>query len=137
MSFDYKPWYEENKKRLSEKRKNRYAADAEFRERCLERSRKRAQAIAQPVTDGCTISFEAAPERIGITIGVLRDWRRKHYFPDPTGRSGRLWFTEDQITLLRKLKTSWYQIAFTSRHRKWERLKDLREFIYANWQGGS
>ena len=135
MPFDYRLWYEANKQWLSEKRRQRYASDAEFRAKAVERSRKHVQAKVHPVTDGHTVSFESAAKQIGITIWVLRDWRRKGYFPDPVRRSGNLWFTEHQITLLQKLKTSWHQIVFTSHYQKEERLEELREVIESNWQG--
>ena len=135
MPFDYRLWYEANKQWLSEKRRQRYASDAEFRAKAVERSRKHVQAKVHPVTDGHTVSFESAAKQIGITIWVLRDWRRKGYFPDPVRRSGNLWFTEHQITLLQKLRTSWHRIWFESRHLREERLEELREVIKSNWQG--
>ena len=135
MPFDYRLWYETNKGRLSTKRRQRYSSDAEFRTKAVERSRKRVQAKVQLVTDGYTVSFDSAAKKIGVSIWVLRDWRRKHYFPEPVRRSGELWFTEHQITLLQKLRTSWHQIAFTSHYQKEERLEELRESIKSNWQG--
>ena len=127
-----KQWYQTNKETLSANRKNRYATDAEYREACLERSRKRQAAKLQPVADGYTISFESAAERLGVTIGVLRDWRRQHYFPEPRSRTGRLWFTENQIQLMRQLKqldvnhcTGWKK-----RNRK---RKELSGFFASNW----
>ena len=135
MPFDYRLWYETNKGRLSTKRRQRYSSDAEFRTKAVERSRKRVQAKVQLVTDGYTVSFDSAAKKIGVSIWVLRDWRRKHYFPDPVRGWGDLWFTEHQITLLQKLRTSWHRIWFESRHLREERLEELREVIKSNWQG--
>ena len=112
----------------------RYATDAEYRQACIERSRKKAS--VEPVTDGYTISFESATDRIGATIWELRTWRRLHYFPEPKHRGGRLWFTENQIQLLKKLK----EFNFINRYGHWntkrEERKKLCEMIFANWQGG-
>lgn len=39
MSFDYKDWYQENKKVIARKRKLKYHKDAEYRTLCKERAR--------------------------------------------------------------------------------------------------
>ena len=134
MTIEYRQWYEKNKKTLSDKRKEKYVTNPEYRKKCLERNRKQNQAKVPPV-NGYTIDIESAAEQIGVSVWVLRDWRKKGYFPDPVSRSGKLWFTEHQITLLQKLKTSWHQIAFASHYRKEDRLKELGNLIDTNWQG--
>ena len=123
-------------KTLSDKRKEKYATNPEYRKKCLERNRKQNQAKVPPV-NGYTIDIESAAEQIGVSVWVLRDWRKKGYFPDPVSRSGKLWFTEHQITLLQKLQKSWNQIAFTycNTQKRKTRREELCSIIYSNWQG--
>ena len=39
-----------------------------------------------------------------MTVWVLREWRRKNYFPEPHDRDGRLWFMSHQVQLLRRVE---------------------------------
>ena len=66
----------------------------------------------EPVsTDPHTVSFIEAADDVGVTVWVLREWRRKNYFPEPHRRDGRLWFTPSQVQLLRRswavLRPAW------------------------------
>ena len=93
--FNWDAWYAKNKQRLSEKRAKRYREDAAYRAAALERSRQqREKKKPEPVsTDPHTVSFMDAADDLGVTVWVLREWRRKNYFPEPHRRDGRLWFT--------------------------------------------
>ena len=136
MLIKYQRWYEKNKKMLSAKRKEKYGTNPEYRKKCLERNRKQNQAKVPPV-DGYTIDVESAAAQIGVSVWVLRDWRRKGYFPDPVSRSGKHWFTEHQITLLQKLQKSWHQIVFAYGNtlKRQTRREEVCSFISSNWQG--
>jgi MerR HTH family regulatory protein len=98
-------WYEENRQRLSEKRKGRYAEDLEYRQRALEASRKyRRGEQTLPIPPDAPISFAEASKRVGVSTSTLHAWRRKKFFPEPTHYNHRLWFTENQVLLLGELK---------------------------------
>jgi hypothetical protein len=133
----YRNWYEKNKQGLSAKRKKRYAEDSEYRQRQLERSRRRRSGELTPMTppEDAPISFAEAAERIGIDPSTLHHYRKKKYFPEPKRHNGRrLWFSEAQLVLLKNLKD------FFRVHRKkaWKvklaRLKEVKDSIFANWK---
>jgi predicted nucleic acid-binding protein len=53
----YQEWYQQNKQRLSEKRKRLYAEDPDYRERALNAAKtRRASELPQPIPDGLTAS---------------------------------------------------------------------------------
>jgi hypothetical protein len=101
--FSWDAWYAKNKTRLAEKRAKRYAEDPAYREAALRRSREQRQKDKTPVLDGTTVPFKDMAQALGVTTWVLREWRRKNYFPEPVNRDGRLWFHPDQRGLLQGL----------------------------------
>src|SRR5512133_3859968 len=89
----FRSWYVKNKQRLSEKRKQRYAEDPEYRQRALEASRlrRRGESALTTPPEGLS-SFAEAAERIGVGISTLHEWRREKLFPEPKRHNGHLWF---------------------------------------------
>jgi hypothetical protein len=131
---NYRKWYLKNKEAVSEKRKKRYAQDAEYRQRALEGSRRtRRGEQSLPIPPDTPISFAEAAARTGIGVSTLHEWRRKKYFPEPKLHSGRRWFSEKQVLLLKNLK------EFLSKYgkRRWnvkqERLNEVTASISTNW----
>jgi hypothetical protein len=133
-AFSWDAWYAKNKQRLAAKRAKRYAEDPAYREAALRRSREQRHKDKTPVLDGTTIAFKDMAQALGVTTWVLREWRRKNYFPEPVNRDGRLWFHPDQRLLLQGL------VSFFGEHGS--RLdagsqRDLDLYvstIFANWQ---
>jgi hypothetical protein len=131
--FSWDAWYEKNKTRLSEKRARRYREDAAYRNKALERSRAQRGTKKVTPTGDHTVSFNDAAQAVGVTVWVLREWRRKDYFPEPHRRDGRLWFTPSQVNLLSSLKD--YFATHGSRVSDQNRsgLEDVVRLTYANW----
>lgn len=132
-SFSWDAWYAKNKIRLSEKRAKRYREDPEYREAALRRSREQRQKSKTPVVDGATVPFKAMADALGVTPWVLREWRRKDYFPEPSHRDGRLWFKPEHEVLLQRL------VAFFAEHgprvdaTARELLGPVTAYVFANW----
>lgn len=127
-------WYQKNKERLSAKRKKRYAEDPEYRQRALEASRRRSRgdrSLITPPEDA--ISVAQAAERAGVSVSTLHEWRRKGHFPEPKHHHGRLWFNEQQVLLLLKLKEVIRRYGKRRGKVKWDRLNEVMAFISANW----
>lgn len=132
--FSWDDWYAKNKQRLSEKRAKRYAEDAGYREAALKRSRaQRKKKVVTFPADGYTVSFAHMADQLGVTTWVLREWRRKNYFPEPRHRDHRLWFTPDQAMLLRRLKTFFDDHGVRVSESKREALTSVTALVYANW----
>jgi hypothetical protein len=131
----FREWYAKNKEQLSEKRKQRYAQDPEYRERAMEASRKYRHDQSTPIVppSDAPISFAEAADRIGRHVSTLHEWRRKKYFPEPKHYSSRLWFGEGQVLLLTKLKEFLRANGRKPRSIKLERLKKVVAFIEVNW----
>jgi MerR HTH family regulatory protein len=128
----YQKWYEQNKQELSQKRKQRYSEDAEYRQRAVEASRRyrRGEGTAPPPANA-PISLAEALKRLDVKASTLRDWRRQGWFPQPKRYQGRIWFTEKQLGLLQRVKEL-FQV-YRMHPSKKDRLKELRDFIRANW----
>jgi hypothetical protein len=129
----FRHWYAKNKEQLSEKRKQRYAQDPEYRQRALEasRRRRRGEVTLRTSPDDAPISFREAAKRIGVSVSTLSSWRTKQYFPAPMLHGGRLWFAERQVCVLKNLKEKvhgqrrWYM--------KTDRFKQVITYVRDNW----
>jgi hypothetical protein len=131
--FSWDNWYAKNKSRLSEKRAKRYREDAAYREAALERSRKQRESKKSPMTGPYTVSFNDAAQGLGVTVWVLREWRRKNYFPEPIRRDGRLWFSHKQVQLLRHVQQFFLQYGSRLAESNRGELDDITGLVYANW----
>ena len=134
--FSWDQWYAENKARLSVKRAKRYREDKEYREAALRRGRQQRKKKTSPDdAQGAayTVAFNEMARKLGITVWVLREWRRKDYFPEPYHRDGRLWFKPEQFYLLGQL------LAFFEAHgsrvgeAKRKALEETVTLVYSNW----
>ena len=85
------------------------------------------------VTDSHTVAFTEAADDVGVTVWVLREWRRKNYFPEPHRRDGRLWFTSSQVQLLRKLGQFFVQHGARVTASLKPQLENVVSLTYANW----
>jgi hypothetical protein len=131
----FRDWYQQNKQQLSEKRKSRYAEDADYRQRVKEASKRNRESGPLPTPVG-HLFFSQAADRLDITVARLREWRSKDYFPEPLQQNGRLWFSENQIGLLKELQ----QFFVLHGKRTWrtykkQLLRELVEHIHASWFG--
>ncbi len=130
----YKKWYEQHKEQISAKRKTLYAENAEYRKRAVEASRKsRRGERTPPVPVDAPIPFAEAAESLGIGKSTLREWRRKKLFPEPKHHNRGLWFTQNQVSLLKGLKAFFQKYRMSPWKIKQDRLKEVRAFISANW----
>lgn len=131
--FRWDAWYAANRKRLSEKRARRYRDDVGYREAALRRSREQRETEKIPVVDGYTISFSEMARQVNVTVWVLREWRRKDYFPEPHHREGRLWFKPEHISLLQSLQAFFVENGVRVGEDLKQQLEDLVALTYANW----
>ena len=130
----HQKWYEQHRGELSEKRKKRYDEDAEYRERAVEASRRRRRGERTPsVPADAPIPFAEGAKRVGMGNSTLREWRRKQLFPEPKHHNGRLWFSEHQLPLLKKLKDFFIIHRMTPGKLQKELLKEVCASILANW----
>jgi hypothetical protein len=126
-------WYKANRERVLAKRKQRYAQDPEYRQRAVEASRRRRRGEVAPTTppDDAPISFREAVERVGVSGSALHSWRRHKLFPEPKRYGGQLWFSQQQVLLLKHLKDRVYG------KRRWymksDRFKEVIASIRDNW----
>ena len=131
--FDYATWYQENRTRLSEKKAKRYKEDKKYREAALTRSRSQRKTKTPTPANGYTVTFQDMATTLDVTVWVLREWRRKDYFPEPQRRDGRLWFKPEQVALLNMLKTffKYTGVRVAAAHR--QELNNTVDLIAANW----
>lgn len=133
QGFSWDEWYSKNRTRLSEKRARRYREDAAYRQAALDRSRQQRMTKKVPITDAHTVSFNDAAQELGVTVWVLREWRRKNYFPEPYRRDGRMWFSTPQVEWLQLLKKFFDKHGTRVVGMNRQGLEDLVGLLYANW----
>ena len=130
----FRKWYEQNRERLSAKRKKLYAENPEYRQRALEaRKRRLSGEPVLAIPPDAPISLAQAAEHLGISISALRAWRRRKHFPEPTHHNRGLWFTEKQVLLLKKIKDFYKVYGKRSGQVKQELLNELVVSIAADW----
>jgi hypothetical protein len=131
--FSYPNWYQQNKERLSAKKKALYANDPAYKAAALARSASR-RGKQPPVDLGeYTVSFKDAATQVGVTIWSLREWRRKNYFPEPKHQVGKLYFSQAQVGLLTMLE-AWF--GLNGRRPSAAKRASLEDFVcmvHANW----
>ena len=130
----FKRWYAANGPKLSKARRLRYHSDAKYRQDALDRAKKQRAEKSKP-SDGKTISFGEAAERVGVSTVTLRSWKNKDYFPEPTRHGRHLVFSESQVLMLLELKElfvkySWCMKSDEAR----QELQNLVGLTYCNWE---
>lgn len=130
-------WYEKHKEELSAKRKHRYATDPEYRAKALARRAAQREKIREqsPVNPVYTKTFSDAAKELGISLWRLRNWRLNNYFPHPHSHGKFLYFTDFQVQLLQKINEFVGENPRLNAEEK-EKMKELSDFIYANWNVG-
>lgn len=131
--FSWDAWYSQNKQRLCDKKARRYREDVAYREKALERSRSQREEKKDLVTDGYTIPFNEMARQLGLTVWVLREWRKKDYFPEPCHREGRLWFKENHVKLLQSLNVFFREKGPRMVASKKDALDNVVGWVYSNW----
>lgn len=130
----FSKWYEGNKDKLSQQRKERYRTDPEYRQKVIQRSLEHRMAKrGDEIPPGYEHHMAGAAEIIGVTIWSLREWRKKNYFPEPLEFKGRRWFTGNQLQLLIRLRQFFDQRGVRTRAADKADLSDLVDLIYGNW----
>lgn len=137
QGFSWDAWYAKNKTRLSVKRAKRYREDSSYRAAALERSRLQRE-TKKPVpvseeSDLHSVSFTDAADAVGVTVWVLREWRRKNYFPEPHRKNGRLWFSVGQVQQLRTLQQFFEKQGARVTEATRPALENVISLIFANW----
>jgi phytoene dehydrogenase-like protein len=127
--FTFKSWYEKNKERLAQKKREKYHTDVNYRTAALRRSAEQRGRRQSPDPEGYIYTIDAVANMLGMSVWTVREWRRKDYFPEPKHRQGRLWFNEQQVLLLSKLR----EFLSARGGRNKEGLENLKALIYANW----
>lgn len=127
----YKDWYQKNRERLAEKRREKYRQDQEYRKSILDRSREwrrsRGALVEKPTEFAAT--QDDLIQELGITVWTLRQWRTAGLFPRPHRFGRQLWYTNKQVSLLAKLRDAWDD---KSPGRE-ERIKSASGYVHANW----
>lgn len=111
-----KEYWEENRERILEERRKKYAADPALREDAKERARKwreerKAERDAQFPPNAVSIhgewvpaySLEEAAERLGILPYRIKYYHRKSYIPRTFRTRPRRLYTDNQIGQIKRL----------------------------------
>ena len=122
-------WYRCHKQEFSEKRKQRYREDPEYRRKALENAKR--QRKCSPVPKDYEYSMAGAAQELGVSLFTIRRWKNNDFFPEPAKFNGKLYFKASQIVLLQGL------VDFFDKGKKIKRydsqLQALLAFIYSNW----
>ncbi|UOX39967.1 putative DNA-binding domain protein [Vibrio phage V-YDF132] len=124
----FKKWYADNKKSLSEKRKNRYENDPEYRAKVQERARKAAAKRREESKGKLTrklgdstytvVKLSSVAERCGINSKVLRVAESKGEIPPHSFGGTHRVYTEEQCDLL--VQYFKQEIDSETLHAQWE-----------------
>jgi hypothetical protein len=132
----FKIWYSKNKQKLSEKRKERYKNDPVYREKALERRKeqiKRTPKLKDSRPDVYTFSFTQTAEALEISTWRLRSWRDNDYYPEPYKHGREMWFTQQQVYLLKDVVKFFDKNGPRLTKEAEEELQELVAFVAVNW----
>lgn len=130
----FKRWYAKNKQKLSQRRKERYRRDSEYRKHIVEHQRLlRLRAPEPPHPPEYTMSFTEAAAHIGIDPSTLRNWMARKYFPEPKKFSGRYRLTDKQVSLLATIRTFFF-IQGRRRAKFLPGFKALLINVHSHWE---
>ncbi len=140
-TWNYADYYREHKKEISQRRKERYRKDAEFRTRVKEQAkvRYRRERFGKALVDRCELVDEKGQRYLSIgklsnlcnrNTQTIRNYHRDGVIPQPTHHDSRGWrlYTPAQARLirsvLRKLDTG-----------QLKSLKEVTVEIEKDWRG--
>lgn len=129
-------WYDQHKDSLSEKRKQKYQDDPEYRKKAIARARRYRQDKSKSRTDlphEYKYSAREAADTLGVTTNELRAWRLRDHYPTPFELLGRTYFTEKQVSLLKNLENFLSSKGPKIKQSDREDFENLKAMIYANW----
>lgn len=132
----FKTWYQKNKQALSEKRKERYKNDPEYRAKALENRKKqieRTPKLKDSRPEIYTHNFAQAAEFLGVSSWRLRNWRENSYYPEPYKHGRELWFTQQQVYLLKDIVTFFDKHSARMTKDIEDELQELVAFVAVNW----
>lgn len=131
----FKKWYAENKEKLAEDRRRKYAEDPEYREQMKARSaefrdRKRAE---KPDQEYKGMLVPEVCEALEVKEWTLNSWKNRGYYPAPSKTGGRPVFTENQVSLLGLIKQFFqdHPRRVAGLHR--DKLGVIVDVVHHNW----
>lgn len=132
----FKTWYQKNKQALSEKRKERYKNDPEYRAKALENRKRQIQRtpkLADSKPEAYSFGFTSVCEELGVSAWRLRNWRENSYYPQPHWHGGQMWFTQQQVYLLKDIVKFFDKHGARITKQAEEELQELVAFVAVNW----
>lgn len=137
MQSSWEKWYEANKDQLSASRKKRYAEDPAYRKKALAQAaanrikRAKGKPVKKELSTHPYTQLEAAAV-LGMANVTVREWMLKGYFPRPKMFKRMFVFTNNQLTLLEKLR-DFLREKGTKVGVNSDEFADLLAFIKVNW----
>jgi hypothetical protein len=126
-------WYEDHKDDLRKTRKAKYDTDAEYKKAAKKRAADRRALLRLPKPEGLDFTFDSVAAELGITVWSLRGWRKNEYYPEPQKFGGRMWFSSNQVGLLKELKDLIAKLGVRVGQSKRGLLEDMCNYVSANW----
>lgn len=130
-------WYSRNKSTLSERRREKYRNDADYREKAKKNSAdyRRAKSSAEKVPPEYTYTLAKAAEALSISMSRLRDWGQKGYYPSPKRIRGYLYFTDAQLNLIRQHLVGFFdRYGVRAARSQRQELDTTVALVFANWE---
>jgi hypothetical protein len=131
-------WYDKNREDHNAKRRAKYKASEEVREKAranAKRTRERGPGIVstKPIRVGGEYLYSpsAVAEKIGRSTETLRTWKRNGWVPQHTHGRGRPMYTMAQIRLLRKLARAVEKFRYDKEYEA--RIQSVAEQIAGEW----
>lgn len=144
IESSFSKWYAKNSKELNERRKKKYKADAELRERSKVRGREyrarlpkvAVQTVATAIVNGQEVAVYRIGEvarRIKRYEKTIRNWEKNKVIPKPTIKSAHRFYTEHQIGLLGKLAEVLSEVRYKPAIRK-AAVSSVSDEIFMGWE---
>lgn len=142
----WRTWYANNKAKLNAKRKQRYHASQEVREKAINRQKNYRERTAG-THDSVHLRLVAgkkrevfrigdASEQVGRDEQTLRKWEKQGLIPKPIVASKHRYYTQNQINLMRKLAELIDQLRYPTGQEALDiAVTDMSKEIATKWSG--
>lgn len=134
----FQRWYRINKQTFSEKRKERYKTDPEYRAKALENRKRQTQRtpkVSDTKPEVYSFGFMSVCQELEVSAWRLRNWGENSYYPQPYWHGGKMWFTQQQVYLLKQIATFFKKHGARITAQAKEELQELVAFVAVNWEG--
>jgi hypothetical protein len=131
----YQKWYERNRIAFNQRRRVRYANDADYRERVVNNTRKaRSTRQTSPQVSRTFLYIGEAAKEIGRDVQTIRAWEYRGLIPRSVNTRGFRVYSTHQVQLLKELAEFLSTFVRGNEEQFKAQLEEVRNRLHNHWE---